>query len=39
MAPPAAVIGNAIYDALGVRMHRTPMRPEDVYWEIRKVTV
>jgi CO/xanthine dehydrogenase Mo-binding subunit len=39
MAPPAAVIGNAIYDALGVRMHRTPMRPEDIYWAIRKVTV
>ena len=36
MAPPAAVIGNAIYDAIGVRMHHTPMRPEDVYREIQK---
>jgi putative selenate reductase molybdopterin-binding subunit len=38
MAPPAAVIGNAIYDALGVRLHHTPMRPEDVYWELRKTS-
>jgi CO/xanthine dehydrogenase Mo-binding subunit len=35
MAPPAAVIGNAIYDAVGVRMRHTPMLPEDIYREIQ----
>ena len=30
MAPPAAAIGNAIYDAIGIRMHKTPMTPERV---------
>jgi CO/xanthine dehydrogenase Mo-binding subunit len=36
MAPPAAAIGNAIYDAVGVRMRSTPMPPESVFNEIRK---
>lgn len=30
MAPTAAAIGNAIYDAIGIRMHKTPMTPERV---------
>jgi len=36
MALTAAVLGNAIYDATGVRMNRTPMTPEDVYEEIKR---
>ncbi|MCJ7593494.1 MAG: molybdopterin-dependent oxidoreductase, partial [Desulfobacterales bacterium] len=36
MAPPAAVIGNAIYDALGLKMQSTPMTPEEVFREISK---
>jgi xanthine dehydrogenase molybdenum-binding subunit len=36
MAPPAAVIGNAIYDAIGVRMYSTPMTPENILKEIKK---
>jgi len=36
MAPPAGVIGNAIYDAIGVRMRRTPMTPERIFEEISK---
>jgi CO/xanthine dehydrogenase Mo-binding subunit len=36
MAPPAGAIGNAIYDAIGVRMHSTPMTPENILKEIRK---
>jgi CO/xanthine dehydrogenase Mo-binding subunit len=35
MAPPAAAIGNAIYDAVGVRMLSTPMTPEKVLKEIK----
>ncbi|MGQ9646522.1 MAG: molybdopterin-dependent oxidoreductase [Thermodesulfobacteriota bacterium] len=34
MGPPAAVVGNAIYDAIGVRMHTTPMTPENIFKEI-----
>jgi CO/xanthine dehydrogenase Mo-binding subunit len=34
MAPPAAAIGNAIYDAIGVRMRSTPMTPENILKEI-----
>jgi CO/xanthine dehydrogenase Mo-binding subunit len=36
MAPPAAVIANAICDAVGVRMHSTPMTPENVFGEISR---
>jgi CO/xanthine dehydrogenase Mo-binding subunit len=36
MAPPPAVVANAVYDALGVRMASTPMRPEDIYREIQR---
>ena len=39
MAPPAAAIGNAIYDAVGVRMHSTPMTPEKVLKEIRQKNI
>jgi CO/xanthine dehydrogenase Mo-binding subunit len=38
MGPPAAAIGNAIYDAIGVRMHSTPMTPESILREIVKKT-
>ncbi len=31
MGPPAAAVGNAIYDATGVRMHSTPMIPENIF--------
>jgi CO/xanthine dehydrogenase Mo-binding subunit/aerobic-type carbon monoxide dehydrogenase small subunit (CoxS/CutS family) len=36
MGPPAAVVANAIYDALGVRLYRTPMTPEEVWRAIEK---
>ncbi|RLB30074.1 MAG: hypothetical protein DRH11_15305 [Deltaproteobacteria bacterium] len=36
MAPPAAVIGNAIFDATGIRMRHTPMTPESVFGQISK---
>lgn len=38
MGPPAAAIANAIYDAIGVRMHSTPMTPESILREIVKKT-
>jgi xanthine dehydrogenase molybdenum-binding subunit len=38
MGPPAAVIGNAICDATGVRMHATPMTPENIFKEITRKT-
>ena len=31
IVPPAGAIGNAIYNAVGVRMRRLPMKPERVY--------
>jgi CO/xanthine dehydrogenase Mo-binding subunit len=34
MGPPAAAIGNAIYDAVGVRMRSTPMTPEKIKVEL-----
>jgi xanthine dehydrogenase molybdenum-binding subunit len=34
MGPPAAAVGNAVYDAIGVRMHSTPMTPENIFKEI-----
>jgi carbon-monoxide dehydrogenase large subunit len=36
MGPPAAAIANAIYDAVGVRIHSTPMTPEKIMTEIEK---
>jgi xanthine dehydrogenase molybdenum-binding subunit len=36
MGPPAAAVGNAIYDAIGVRMHYTPMTPEGIFSEMKK---
>lgn len=32
IVPPAAAIANAIYDAVGVRLHELPMSPSKV-WE------
>lgn len=34
MGPPAAAVGNAIFDAIGVRMHSTPLIPENIFKEI-----
>ncbi|MGH8112734.1 MAG: molybdopterin cofactor-binding domain-containing protein [Rhodanobacteraceae bacterium] len=34
--PTAAVISNAVYDAVGVRLHQTPFRPERVKAELTK---
>lgn len=34
MAPPAGAIGNAIYNALGVRVRSTPMMPEVIFRKI-----
>jgi len=36
MAPVAAAIGNAIYDATGIRLYETPMTPERVFTAIQK---
>lgn len=36
IAPPAAAVGNAVCDATGVRMHSTPMTPENVFKEINE---
>jgi putative selenate reductase molybdopterin-binding subunit len=36
MAPPAGTVANAIYDAIGVKMHQTPMDPESVLKAIEK---
>ena len=33
--PPAAAIGNAIFDAIGIRLTRLPMNPETVYWAMK----
>jgi CO/xanthine dehydrogenase Mo-binding subunit len=32
----AAAIANAIYNAVGVRMHKLPMKAEDVYFALKK---
>ena len=37
LGPAAPAFGNAIYDAIGVRMHRTPMTPESIFKEILKI--
>ena len=36
IAPPAAALANAIFDAIGVRMNKTPMTPEKLAGEISK---
>jgi CO/xanthine dehydrogenase Mo-binding subunit len=35
LAPTPAAIGNAVADALGVRVYDLPLKPENVYWAIR----
>ena len=34
--PTAAAIANAVYDAVGIRIHRLPLTPERVFWELEK---
>ena len=34
--PTAAAVANAVYDAVGVRVHRVPLTPERVFWELNK---
>jgi CO/xanthine dehydrogenase Mo-binding subunit len=34
LAPTPAAIGNAVADALGVRVYDLPLKPENVYWAI-----
>src|SRR5712692_3347629 len=36
LAPTPAAIGNAVANALGVRIHDLPLTPERVYWAIQK---
>ncbi|MBI3066072.1 MAG: xanthine dehydrogenase family protein molybdopterin-binding subunit [Deltaproteobacteria bacterium] len=36
LAPTPAAIGNAVTDAVGVRVYDLPLKPENVYWAIRK---
>ncbi|MBI2166482.1 MAG: xanthine dehydrogenase family protein molybdopterin-binding subunit [Chloroflexi bacterium] len=36
IVPPAAALANAIYRAVGVRMSRLPMTPENVYWALQE---
>ncbi|MDP2602715.1 MAG: xanthine dehydrogenase family protein molybdopterin-binding subunit [Deltaproteobacteria bacterium] len=36
LAPTPAAIGNAVTDAVGVRIYDLPLKPENVYWAIRK---
>jgi xanthine dehydrogenase molybdenum-binding subunit len=36
IVPPAGAIANAIYNAVGVRMHQLPMKPERVYMAIKE---
>jgi len=36
LAPTPAAIGNAVADALGLRIHDLPLKPENVYWGIQK---
>lgn len=35
LAPTPAAIGNAVADALGVRVYDLPLKPENVYWAIQ----
>jgi carbon-monoxide dehydrogenase large subunit len=36
LAPTPAAIGNAVTDALGIRVYDLPLKPENVYWAIQK---
>jgi carbon-monoxide dehydrogenase large subunit len=36
LAPTPAAIGNAVADALGVRVYDLPLKPENVYWAIQR---
>lgn len=36
VAPVAPAIGNALFDALGVRLYDLPLTPEKVYWALKK---
>ena len=36
LAPTPAAIGNAVADAIGVRVYDLPLSPEQVYWAIQK---
>ena len=36
LAPTPAAIGNAVADALGMRIYDLPLSPERVYWEIQQ---
>ena len=36
LAPTPAAIGNAVADALGVRVYDLPLKPENVFWAIQK---
>ena len=35
--PTAAAVANAVYDAVGVRVHQLPLTPERVYWALKGV--
>jgi CO/xanthine dehydrogenase Mo-binding subunit len=35
LAPTPAAIGNAVADALGIRVYDLPLKPENVYWAIQ----
>ena len=35
LAPTPAAIGNAVADALGIRIYDLPLKPENVYWAIQ----
>ncbi len=36
LAPTAAALSNAIYDAVGVRIHDLPLTPEKIYFALKK---
>jgi CO/xanthine dehydrogenase Mo-binding subunit len=36
LAPTPAAIGNAVADAIGVRIYDLPLKPENVFWAIQK---
>src|SRR5262247_2190147 len=35
LAPTPAAIGNAVADALGIRVYDLPLKPENVYWAVQ----
>ena len=38
LAPTPAAIGNAVANALGIRIYDLPLTPERVYWAIQAAT-